>query len=86
MDLGIEGFVVDEKKIAVADAVLSFNDTQFSSVRTSEAGRFYKILLPGWYRITVTAHNYESQTQARLSDDETSFCVMQENVYLAFDL
>jgi len=74
----------EEDETAVANATVTFNGTLFSGMKTSEVGRFYKILAPGFYRITVTADNYETQTQARVSD--FFLHEAKEPLYSAFDL
>lgn len=59
---GVKGFVRSSIGTPIKNAAISINNIHHATY-TSEAGDYFRLLLPGKYNITVSALNYEPQTE-----------------------
>lgn len=53
---GIRGFVLDVNKAAIANATITVQGIEGKTVRTFTTGDYWRLLLPGEYRVTVAAN------------------------------
>jgi carboxypeptidase D len=60
--IGVKGFVTDTAGIALKNAVVSVEGISHD-VKTSLFGDYWRLLLPGTYKITVKANGYEEKSK-----------------------
>lgn len=56
--MGVKGLVKDTNQFPIADAEISIKGIEAKSVRTTDRGEYWRLLVPGIYTIQAIAFGY----------------------------